>query len=261
MKITSIEFVKGVVATKGFPRDDLPEVAFLGRSNVGKSSLINLVTGRRNLARTSKTPGKTREINYFRINDRFYLVDLPGYGYAKVARSKRAGWAHLIVHVLQQRPALKLIVHLIDGRHAPSDLDREAMALCGKSSARYLVVVTKADKPSQRERADSQRAIVAALAALGLDPPIVVSSAAARQGAAAILGHIAAAVDGEPVPAAPIVVPRRRHAPVHVVDGESAEAAADDHSGTSTTAAASTQPGSSTPPASASRSQRPRRST
>lgn len=261
MKITSIEFVKGVVATTGFPRDELPEVAFLGRSNVGKSSLINLVTGRRNLARTSKTPGKTREINYFRINDRFYLVDLPGYGYAKVARSKRAGWAHLIVHILQQRPALKLIVHLIDGRHAPSDLDREAMALCAASSARYLVVVTKADKPSQRERADSQRAIVAALTALGLDPPIVVSSAAARQGAAAILAHIAAAVDGEEVPAAPVVAARRRHAHVPPDDGGGDVGVAADHSGTSTTVEASTQPGSSTPPDSASRSQRPRRST
>ncbi len=231
MKITDLAFVKGVVSPAGFPRDGLPEIVFLGRSNVGKSSLINLVTGRRGLARISRTPGKTREINYYRVNDAFYLVDLPGYGYAKVARTQREGWARLIVHVLQQRPTVRLILHLIDSRHAPTELDREAMALCARSAARYVVVWTKVDKPNQRERSASARALAATLEAHGIAPQVIESSAEARRGADAIRAAIADAL------AAP-------------------------HSATSTTPAAATQPPpSSAPDDSASLSQPPRRST
>lgn len=237
MKINEIEFVKGVVSPAGYPRDGLPEIAFLGRSNVGKSSLLNLVTGRRSIARTSRTPGKTREINYFLINGKAYLVDLPGYGYAKVSRTQREAWAKLMAPYLQQRPTVKLIFHLIDSRHPPTDLDRVAIGLCAGSKARYVMVLTKTDKPNQRERAASTKALAAALTELGIDPPIVQTSAAARRGADALLAHIAAAISGGPAPT-------------------------NAYSGTSTTASAAIQPPPpAPPPSSASRSQRPRRST
>lgn len=263
MKITDLAFVKGVVAPAGFPRDGLPEVVFLGRSNVGKSSLLNLVTGRRGLARISRTPGKTREINYFLVNGAFYLVDLPGYGYAKVARTQRAAWTKLIVHVLQQRPTVKLILHLVDSRHPPTELDREAMALCAPSPARYVVVQTKVDKPNQRERAEARRALTAALDALGLDPPVIESSSATRRGADAIRAQIAAAVAGlDPPRASGTEPPRDRDAEPPQAAGPEPPPAGAPHSGTSTTPAAATQPApSSSPDASASRSQRPRRST
>ena len=262
MKINEIEFVKGVVSPAGYPRDGLPEIAFLGRSNVGKSSLLNLVTGRRSIARTSRTPGKTREINYFLINGKAYLVDLPGYGYAKVSRTQREAWAKLMAPYLQQRPTVKLIFHLIDSRHPPTDLDRVAIGLCAGSQARYVMVLTKTDKPNQRERAASTKALAAALTELGIDPPIVQTSAAAHRGADALLAHIAAAITGGPPPTSARPAARKMvDVSVPAPDLHDAPPT-NTYSGTSTTEPAAIQPPPpAPPPSSASRSQRPRRST
>jgi GTP-binding protein len=136
LQIKSAEFLTGAARASQFPRGTFREVAFVGRSNVGKSSLLNALTSRRNLAKTSSTPGKTRQINFFRINDSFTFVDLPGYGYAQVSKDERAAWARLIESYLTDREQLKLVVALSDIRHEPTALDRDLFAwLADKVSA------------------------------------------------------------------------------------------------------------------------------
>src|SRR5687768_5104617 len=125
MKITSAEFVRSVVVAAQYPKALLPEVAFAGRSNVGKSSLINTLLHRRGLAKTSGTPGKTQTINFFVINERFLLVDLPGYGYAKVPRQVQAGWRSMVETYLRERQFLRAVVHIVDIRHPPTALDQQ----------------------------------------------------------------------------------------------------------------------------------------
>src|SRR3954467_10853015 len=123
MKITSAEFVKSAFNRSQWVADGRPEVAFLGRSNVGKSSLINSLLLRKGLARTSNTPGRTQSINFFLINDRFYFADLPGYGYAKVSKSMRADWGKMAEEYLAERHELVLSIQLVDSRHEPTKLD------------------------------------------------------------------------------------------------------------------------------------------
>ena len=141
-----IEFVKGVVNEAGLPDVDRPEIAFAGRSNVGKSSLINALCGRKALARTSNTPGRTREINYFTIGDEAYLVDMPGYGFAKVPKEMVAGWTRLIEKYLRGRLSLKRAFVLIDARHGIKKNDTEIMDKLDASAVLYQVVLTKIDK-------------------------------------------------------------------------------------------------------------------
>lgn len=140
------DFLKGVVSLDGLPQADRPEVAFAGRSNVGKSSLINALTGRRSLARTSNTPGRTQEINFFAIGDRLYLVDLPGYGFAKAPKPVVEAWTRLIKAYLQGRPNLRRVFLLIDSRHGAKPVDREIMTLLDTAAVPYQLVLTKADK-------------------------------------------------------------------------------------------------------------------
>src|SRR5215203_6086374 len=123
MKITSAEFIKSAFAEEHWTTDGLPEIAFLGRSNVGKSSLINSLLQRKGLARTSNTPGRTQSINFFLINDAFYFADLPGYGYAKVSKTMRSDWGRMAEEYLADRDELALCIQLIDSRHEPSKLD------------------------------------------------------------------------------------------------------------------------------------------
>src|SRR5215813_13174531 len=123
MKITSAEFVRSAFERAHWLDDGRPEVAFLGRSNVGKSSLINSLLGRKALARTSNTPGRTQSINFFLINDSFYFVDLPGYGYAKVPKQMRSDWGKMAEEYLSERKQLALCVQLVDSRHKPTTLD------------------------------------------------------------------------------------------------------------------------------------------
>jgi GTP-binding protein len=146
-----VEFLKGVVALDGLPPGDRPEVCFAGRSNVGKSSLINALTGRRALARASNTPGRTREINYFSLGSRLYLVDLPGYGYAEAPVAVVRKWQALLRAYLAGRPTLRRAFLLIDARHGIKPPDAEIMALLNKAAVTFQVVLTKADKPAAVE--------------------------------------------------------------------------------------------------------------
>ena len=146
-------FVKGVTAVEALPDADRPEVCFAGRSNVGKSSLINALTGRKGLARTSNTPGRTQEINYFALGDAGYLVDLPGYGFARAPRAAVAAWQALLRAYLAGRPTLVRAFLLIDARHGIKAPDHEIMALLDSAAVSFQVVLTKADKPKAAERA------------------------------------------------------------------------------------------------------------
>jgi GTP-binding protein len=139
-------FLKGVVNVAGLPGDALPEVAFAGRSNVGKSSLLNALVGQKALARTSNTPGRTREVNYFVLDDRAYLVDLPGYGYAKASKKEVAGWNRLIQDYLKGRASLRRVFLLVDARHGLKTSDAPTLELMDEAAVSYQAVLTKADK-------------------------------------------------------------------------------------------------------------------
>jgi GTP-binding protein len=146
-----VSFLMGAVAMDGLPPADLPEVAFAGRSNVGKSSLINAVTGRLHLARASTAPGRTREINFFVADDALRLVDLPGYGFAKVSRGEKNKFQNLGRAYLRGRPNLKRAYLLIDSRHGLKDVDLEAMEAFDLAAVSYQIVLTKADKLKPRD--------------------------------------------------------------------------------------------------------------
>lgn len=146
MKIKKSEFIISAVNPTQYPDDDLPEIAFAGRSNVGKSSLLNLLINRKNLARTSSTPGKTQTINFYSIDDLFRFVDLPGYGYAKVSKTQKAAWAKTIETYLNKGDNLLEVIQLVDIRHKPSEQDKEMYRWildCGFSG---IVIATKLDK-------------------------------------------------------------------------------------------------------------------
>lgn len=147
------EFVKGVVAMSGLPGDDRIEICFAGRSNVGKSSLINALTGRRGLARASNTPGRTQEINYFSLGEDHYLVDLPGYGFANAPLAKVEKWQRLLKQYLSGRASLRRAFVLIDARHGVKPVDEEIMALLDSSAVTFQCVLTKADKVKEKDRA------------------------------------------------------------------------------------------------------------
>jgi len=151
MKVNA-RFVASATTPESFLRDRRPEVAFLGRSNVGKSSVINSLLGVKGLARTSSTPGRTQSINFFLINEAFYFVDLPGYGYAKAAQEKRRAWGRLIEKYLAKRPQLVLSILIVDARHEPSPLDLQMQSWLQHFGLSYLVVSTKIDKLSGNEQ-------------------------------------------------------------------------------------------------------------
>ncbi|MEM9551046.1 MAG: ribosome biogenesis GTP-binding protein YihA/YsxC [Pseudomonadota bacterium] len=146
------DFVKGVVAMSGMPPADRTEICFAGRSNVGKSSLINALTGRKGLARASNTPGRTQEINFFTLGDARYLVDLPGYGYANAPLSVVEKWQRLLKQYLSGRPSLRRAFVLIDARHGVKPVDEEILTLLDKSAVTFQCVLTKADKVKAADR-------------------------------------------------------------------------------------------------------------
>ena len=143
------DFLKGVVAMDGMPPADRLEICFAGRSNVGKSTLINALTGRKALARTSNTPGRTQEINFFTLMESHYLVDLPGYGFANAPVLVVKKWQRLLRAYLSGRATLRRVFLLIDARHGPKEVDEEIMALLGTAAVTFQVVLTKIDKPSK----------------------------------------------------------------------------------------------------------------
>jgi GTP-binding protein len=170
--IRSLEFLGGMASAGGWrPEPTMPEVAFAGRSNVGKSSLLNRLVHRKKFARVSNTPGRTREVNFFRVNDSFVLVDLPGYGYARVSKERRAEWRPLIEGYVRASPELRGIVELLDARHDPTPDDLKMLDFLGEVGVPTIVVLTKMDKltPSERKVRATERA-----AQLGLDTDQVI---------------------------------------------------------------------------------------
>jgi len=151
MKIKSAEFVISNTDIEKCPKERIPEYAFIGRSNVGKSSLINMLTGRKSLAKTSGKPGKTQLINHFKINDNWFLVDLPGYGYAKVSKKDRSIFAKFIYEYLEKRENLICTFVLVDSRHEPQKLDLLFMEWLGKNQVPFVIVFTKMDKLSSSQ--------------------------------------------------------------------------------------------------------------
>ncbi|MBP6819976.1 MAG: YihA family ribosome biogenesis GTP-binding protein [Acidobacteria bacterium] len=155
MKITSSKFSAAVATPESMLKTNKPEIAFLGRSNVGKSSLMNSLLKVSGLARTSSTPGRTQSLNFFLINEEFYFVDLPGYGYAKASKNKRQEWGKLIEKYLAERQQLVLSILIVDARHEPSPLDLQMKSWLQHFELPYLVVSTKVDKLSANERRKS----------------------------------------------------------------------------------------------------------
>lgn len=160
MEIRSAKYLISSPTLAGCPKPDKPEYAFIGRSNVGKSSLINMLTGQQKLAKTSGTPGKTQLINHFLINHEWYMVDLPGYGFAKVSQKQRASWEKMIADYLQQRTNLVTTFVLIDSRHKPQEIDLEFLRKLGEWGVPFNMVFTKADKSTQREAAKNVRTFI-----------------------------------------------------------------------------------------------------
>jgi GTP-binding protein len=174
-------FVLGAVSLSGLPAADRPEVCFAGRSNVGKSSLINALTGRAKLARSSAEPGRTRELNYFDMADgRLYLVDLPGFGYAKVSKTQAAAWTRLIGAYLRGRPTLRRVFLLADARRGLMPADLEVMAMLDTAAVTYQLVLTKADKVPKAETEAVGAAIAETLRKHGAAHPVVHTTSAEK---------------------------------------------------------------------------------
>ncbi|MDR5654774.1 ribosome biogenesis GTP-binding protein YihA/YsxC [Ruixingdingia sedimenti] len=187
-----VTFVKGVVAMAGLPPPDRVEVCFAGRSNVGKSSLINALTGRKTLARASNTPGRTQEINYFALGEDRYLVDLPGYGYAEAPVAVVAKWQALLKQYLAGRVTLRRAFVLIDMRHGIKAVDHEILKLLDRSAVTFQVVLTKADKVNKATREATIAQVQGALAAHpAAYPEIVVTSSEKGEGVETLRAIIA----------------------------------------------------------------------
>jgi GTP-binding protein len=191
VKITSAVFVKSAFDRKHWVTDGLPEIAFLGRSNVGKSSLINALLQRKGLAKASNTPGRTQSINFFLINELFYFVDLPGYGYAKVSKTKRSDWGRMAEEYLSDRRELALSIQLVDARHAPTELDKQLFEWLVFNQKEHLIAATKSDKLSNNQLTNQIRSISENLRG----NEIIACSVRTRKGCEQILRYIQSAVE------------------------------------------------------------------
>lgn len=181
MVVREVRFLKSALDPRDYPRDGRPEIAFLGRSNVGKSSLLNALVQRKNLAKTSATPGKTQTLNFFDLNGKLYLVDLPGYGYAKVPLALKRQWNERMADYLRTRKALRLAVALVDARHPPTQNDHEIQELLHEAALPTLLVATKIDKLARSERRSAIERIREAFA-LPQDALIIPFSSVTREG-------------------------------------------------------------------------------
>jgi GTP-binding protein len=198
-------FVAGANNPAALPPEGLPEIAFIGRSNVGKSSLVNALTGRRMLARTSNTPGRTQQLNFFDLGGRLMLVDLPGYGYAAASKSAVRDWTALIRHYLGARASLRRACLLIDARRGLADVDRPTLALCDEAALSFQVVLTKTDAVGPSALAEVAAATSAELKRhRAAHPEIHLTSAEKRTGISALRAALAGFV-----PVASEVAPRR----------------------------------------------------
>src|SRR5216683_4191907 len=186
MRVASATFVKSATSPEHYPRDGKSEIAFLGRSNVGKSSLINSLLGVRGLARTSSTPGRTRALNFYLINGKFRFVDLPGYGYARAPKTMKAEWGAAAENYLAKREHLVLSIHIVDSRHGPSKQDLQLHDWLEHQQRPHLIIATKSDKLSNNEL---RKNIVAIERALNIDR-VLVYSANTRRGQAELWSAI-----------------------------------------------------------------------
>jgi len=180
MKIFSAEFITGAVSCKQYPDSVCPELAFVGRSNVGKSSLINSLLNRKKLVKTSQTPGKTQEINFFKINNNFIFADLPGYGFAKVPQIVRKHWKKMIEDYLLKRETLLAVIFIIDMRRNPSPLDLDLKTWLETHDIEYILIATKMDKLSQSEASKQVKKLNVAYFNEGEDKLLVYSSKSGR---------------------------------------------------------------------------------
>ena len=187
MKILSAEFVISAPGPKQFPIDRKPQIAFAGRSNVGKSSLINALLHRKSLVKTSATPGKTQLINFFIINGSFYFVDLPGYGYARAPQAVTDAWAPMIEGYLKNSPSLRAVVVLLDSRREPDERDARLIEWLRQSDIHPIFALTKADKLNRQE---SDRALRSIRAGLGISDAVSLTSAKSGSGIAELWGEI-----------------------------------------------------------------------
>ncbi len=192
-----VQFVTSAPDLRGRPEPVLPEFAFLGRSNCGKSSLINLFLGRRDLARTSGKPGKTRLLNYFVVDGRYYLVDLPGYGFAKVSKVQREAWRRLFRAYLAAQDRPVAVFHLLDARHRPTADDREVAAWIRESGHPCAIAATKIDKVGAPHRTGRYREIVEALGAAP-ETPFLPTSATKQLGRLEMLAWVEALLEANP---------------------------------------------------------------
>ena len=174
------EFISSSPNVTMCPKDQIPEYAFIGRSNVGKSSLINMLTERKNLAKTSSTPGKTRLINHFKIDDSWFLADLPGYGYAKVSKKEREGFGRMIEQYAQLRSNLVCFMVLIDARHTPQQLDLDFIEWLGDSRLPFVLVYTKVDKINQREKSKNRKLMEEELSQTWDELPLIFETSAIK---------------------------------------------------------------------------------
>lgn len=182
MAFTKARFITSAPRLADCPPESLPEFCFAGRSNVGKSSLINKITNRKKLARTSNTPGKTQQMNYYEIDEAIYFVDLPGFGYAKVPKKERDRWGRDIQNYLLSRNTLELIFHLVDSRHPPSKLDEEFFYWMGSNQKPFAVILTKADKLSNNKLNTSLAGIKQILKEMNIDVPVIPCSVQSGKG-------------------------------------------------------------------------------
>jgi GTP-binding protein len=197
------EFVVSAFSESDFPREGIPEVVLAGRSNVGKSSLINRLTEQKNLARTSSTPGKTQSVNFYRLDRSFFIVDLPGFGYAKVAKAASRQWKRLTENYFRGRSVIALVLQLVDARLAPTPLDLELAQWLDHLDIPRTIVATKADKLSGNGRASQLRVISAALGG----GPVIMSSAVTGMGCDEIWKRITDRLRSDPTPISPGSLP------------------------------------------------------
>ncbi len=184
------KFITSAPRLEDCPPASLPEVCFAGRSNVGKSSLINGLLNRKNIARTSNVPGKTQQMNYYNINEECYFVDLPGYGYAKVPKKERERWGRNIREYLNDRETLSLIIHVVDARHKPTTLDEDFFYWMASNGKPFCVLLSKADKISNNKVSKAIADVKKVLAEMNIEVPVLAYSSESKKGIEAVQGLI-----------------------------------------------------------------------
>lgn len=190
MAFKKAAFVTSAPSLDDCPDPYFPEICFAGRSNVGKSTLINALVNHKGLARTSNVPGKTQEMNYYRVDDKLFLVDLPGFGYAQVSKKERERWGRDIRDYLVDRSTLRLVLHLVDIRHKPSKLDEDFFYWLGSHRLPFAVVLTKGDKISHNKSRQSKARVKRILDEMNIEVPIIITSVKDRIGIEEVKGLI-----------------------------------------------------------------------